>query len=929
MTKYGLRARVYILTIIPTLLIGCLFASYFTFHRNRQLDQFVIEQGINIIEPLAITSEFGLSRNSREQVKQLISTTHRKQSAQISTIAVFDYKNQLFVTSNYHKNLNQLRLSDDEPLPRSTQVEIFPEYVLLRTPIWSETESGLLTLNNGRPVPLGYIVLQFTKERTLLLQLRDTSVAISIVLLGIMISFLFSYLLIKNFSQPLTNIVNVVNRIRQGRLDARVTGTLSGELGILQHGINAMAKSLADYHEEMHQSVDQATSDLRETLEQIEIQNIELDMAKKEAQQAARVKSEFLANMSHELRTPLNGVLGFARQLFKTPLSPGQKDYLYTIENSANNLLSIINDILDFSKLEAGQLTLEQIAFNLRESTNEVATLLAPSAHEKQLEFITMIDPDVPQGIYGDPLRYQQILTNLIGNAIKFTNSGYVLLQITSQPAAEEQHILLTVTIRDTGIGISDDQKGELFQAFKQADTSISRKYGGTGLGLVITQKLVQQMGGAIAIDSEPQQGSTFSFTIDVNTTDMVPADPLPLEQLQGSSLLMYEPHSLAREHYQALCQHWRIRVTSCDSQQKFEERLQQKHYDAVLIGCGYSHHSSTLLKLISTTKPLCDTLLVAVNSVDPELIHRILQAGASHCLNKPLHQHKLAQALLDRQGSPLTDVLAEQIRVPRQKRHLRVLAVDDNSANLKLISAMLTDLVESVDGCRNGQEAVEISEINSYDVIFMDIQMPVLDGIRASQTIRKGTLNKHTPIVAVTAHALSGEKEQLVEQGMDDYLSKPIDEAALISIIEHWCPSDAQNQPAQAKPQAPPQKNTGNASFDWQLALKSAANKSDLALEMLSQLVASFDGVKGHIEKALDAQLEAAELEKHLHKFHGGCAYTGVPRLKKLTSTCELELRANADIESIEPELLEMMDEIDKVRILIEPVLKSGGPVL
>jgi two-component system sensor histidine kinase BarA len=916
MTKYGLRARVYILTILPTLLIGSLLASYFTFHRNQQLDQLVIDQGISIIEPLAITSESGVFRHNRERIKKLISASHRKQSEQIRTIAVFNRNNQLFVTSNYHKDFQQLQIPSGQPLPDKTQVEIFDDYILLRTPIWSESEDGLMTLENGQPTQLGYIAMIFNKERTQLLQMRDTAVALVILLFGSLTSLLFSYLLIKNFSQPLSNIVSVVNRIRQGRLDARVTGSLTGELGVLQKGVNAMAKSLADYHEEMHQSVDQATSDLRETLEQIEIQNIELDMAKKEAQQAAQAKSEFLANMSHELRTPLNGVLGFARQLFKTPLSPGQKDYLHTIENSANNLLSIINDILDFSKLDANQLTLEHIAFNLREATHEVVSLLAPSAHDKQLEFIDMIDPDVPEGIYGDPLRYAQILTNLIGNAIKFTSHGHVLLQIQGKPL-DNNRIKLQINISDTGIGITQEQQKQLFQAFKQADTSISREYGGTGLGLVITKRLVQQMAGNITIDSTPQQGSTFSVSITVDIAEGVPTQTLPLSQLKGSRVLVFEAHSLSRKRYLTLCERWGIVATSCGALQQFEECLHQNQYDAVLLGYSQWHNLSPLLSQIKLTKAHCDNLLVAINSVDPELSLRILQAGASHCLSKPLSEHKLAQALADRQGIPLTDVLAEQIRVPRQKRNLRILAVDDNSANLKLISTMLADLVATVDGCRNGQEAVEISEINRYDLIFMDIQMPILDGISASQVIRRGQPNSATPIIAVTAHAITGEKEQLLSQGMDDYLAKPINEADLIDILERWCPKERGQQTGYREV---------SDSFDWQQALTSAANKPELALEMLRQLLESFDDLRHGITQAQSGDITSKELEQILHKFHGGCAYTGVRRLKQLAATCETALRDNQGIEMIDPELLEMFDEMDKVYTLVTPLLKPAA---
>ncbi|BEU02478.1 hypothetical protein OAG1_12780 [Agarivorans sp. OAG1] len=558
MTKYGLRARVYILTIIPTLFVGILLASYFTFNRNQQLDNFVIEQGVNVIEPLAIASEVGLSRYNREKVKSLISVTHRKMSPLIKSIAVYDKHNQLFVTSNYHRNIRLLQSDPELPLPQSTQVEIYPNRIILRAPIWAEAEGSFAAFSNGKPELLGYISMQYNKDRALLLQFRDTTVALFIVLFGVLISVLFAFQLSKQVTQPITNMVNIVDRIRQGRLDARVDGSYTGELGLLKHGINSMAKSLAEYHEEMHQSIDQATSDLRETLEQIEIQNIELDIAKKEAQQGAKAKSEFLANMSHELRTPLNGVIGFARQLLKTQLNSNQADYLLTIEKSANNLLAIINDILDFSKLEAGKLKLERIDFNFRDTINDVVTLLAPSAQDKNLELNLLIEPSVPEGLRGDPLRLQQVFTNLLGNAIKFTHQGEITVAI-SLIKQQGQQVVLNAAVKDTGIGISKEQQSQLFQAFKQADTSINREYGGTGLGLVITQKLVQHMGGDIKLSSEPEKGAVFSFDIHLEQANMVLGAPLPLTALSQLSVLLYEPHQVSQSVISGLAQQWQL----------------------------------------------------------------------------------------------------------------------------------------------------------------------------------------------------------------------------------------------------------------------------------------------------------------------------------------------------------------------------------
>lgn len=906
MTKYGLRARVYILTILPTLFIGILLASYFTFNRNQQLDNFVIEQGVNVIEPLAIAAEVGLSRHNREQVKGLISVMHQKMSPLIKSIAVYDKQNQLFVTSNYHRNMRLLQSDPALPLPDATQVEIYPNRIILRAPIWAEAEGSFAAFSNGTPEQLGYVSLQYNKDRALLLQFRDTTVALFMVLFGVLISVLFAFQLTKHVTAPITDMVNIVDKIRQGRLDARVDGKFTGELGLLKHGINSMAKSLAEYHEEMHQSIDQATSDLRETLEQIEIQNIELDIAKREAQQAAKAKSEFLANMSHELRTPLNGVIGFARQLLKTPLQANQADYLNTIEKSANNLLAIINDILDFSKLEAGKLRLERIEFNFRDTLNDVVTLLGPSAQEKNLELNMVVDPLIPNGLRGDPLRIQQVLTNLLGNAIKFTTKGQILVDI-ALANRHGQQLNLQVTVTDTGIGISKDQQKQLFQAFKQADTSISREYGGTGLGLVITQKLVQQMGGNISLESEPDKGSSFIFNIEIEVSEVIMGDGIDRAPLDGQSLLLFEPHAHSRRACEAMVATWPLTMDVASDDQAFSDKLEQD-YSAIVLGHSDWQELEPLFASIEQSKASCEQVIALINSSDPEIHQSILQAGAKRCLSKPLNHHKLAQALSGHgPDSEMPAALPEETQT-RDKLPLSVLAVDDNQANLKLITAILKDQVMHIDQCTNGEQAVQAARRQRYDLIFMDIQMPLLDGIAATQEIRKQSQNQDTPIIAVTAHAMGSERENLIKQGFSDYLAKPIDEPALEQCISRWAAEVVSLQSY---------IDVEHPSFSWSTALQRSNNNAQLALEMLEMLMQGFEEIEQQVQLALDGDLDKTELQKHIHRFHGGTAYTGCSRLQGLCATIEAQLLAGSEPQSVEPELLELLDEIASIRAL------------
>ena len=913
MTKYGLRARVLAFTILPTLIIGCLLAGYFSFHRHQQLEAYIIEQGISVIEPLAIASEYGMKQNSRELLKRLLGLTHRKNSAFINSIAVFREDNQLFVTSNFHRGLDMLRLPKGEPIPELTTVDYQDDFIILRTPILEEvtlTESSLLDSKPQRAV--GYISIQMNTDRALIIQYRDTAVAILVVLLGLGLSIYCGLNLVNVVIDPINRMVRAVYQIREGRLDTRVRGQMRGELDMLKNGINAMAKAIAEYHNEMQMNIDQATSDLRETLEQIEIQNVELDMAKKRAQEAARVKSEFLANMSHELRTPLNGVIGFAKQLFKTPLTSNQSDYLSTIEKSAKNLLNIINDILDFSKLEAGKLSLEQIPFSLRDVVNETMTLLAPSAHDKGLELSLRVNGDVPDLLSGDPLRLQQILTNLTGNAIKFTEQGNIDVTISLRKRVENQRVRLAIQIRDTGIGMSQQQQRQLFQPFNQADTSISRRYGGTGLGLVITQKLVQQMDGSIEVDSSLEQGSRFTVTLGMRLASQPHDESRAAISLQDQSILLVEADPWSRAACEAQLQEWRMQVTSVGSLSEAASRGLEA-VTTLLIGLSSTPDLLALQQQLSQLPVRYSRLLFLLNSHEPRLQEQLLALGASHCLSKPVPHSKLLAALTLNHTATAN---APQPVTSRSKLPLNVLAVDDNPANLKLITAMLGDLVAEVHSCQNGRQAVELAQRLEFDLIFMDIQMPILDGISATQTIRQEGCNQQTPIIAVTAHAIPGERERLMAQGMDEYLAKPIDEAQLEKLLRQFTQPPPGQAPTSPEPEVnnPAISNPASSSLrDAELALRQAAGKPELAREMLELLLASLPEVQTLLAQASDAS--AAELLAGIHKLAGGAAYCGMPALQALCHQLESALRRGETVEQLEPELLELQDLLESLQ--------------
>ncbi|ECA1349166.1 two-component sensor histidine kinase BarA [Salmonella enterica] len=909
MTNYSLRARMMILILAPTVLIGLLLSIFFVVHRYNDLQRQLEDAGASIIEPLAVSSEYGMNLQNRESIGQLISVLHRRHSDIVRAISVYDDHNRLFVTSNFHLDPSQMQLPAGAPFPRRLSVDRHGDIMILRTPIISESyspdESAIADAKNTKNM-LGYVALELDLKSVRLQQYKEIFISSVMMLFCIGIALIFGWRLMRDVTGPIRNMVNTVDRIRRGQLDSRVEGFMLGELDMLKNGINSMAMSLAAYHEEMQHNIDQATSDLRETLEQMEIQNVELDLAKKRAQEAARIKSEFLANMSHELRTPLNGVIGFTRLTLKTELNPTQRDHLNTIERSANNLLAIINDVLDFSKLEAGKLILESIPFPLRNTLDEVVTLLAHSSHDKGLELTLNIKNDVPENVIGDPLRLQQVITNLVGNAIKFTESGNIDILVEKR-ALSNTKVQIEVQIRDTGIGIPERDQSRLFQAFRQADASISRRHGGTGLGLVITQKLVNEMGGDISFHSQPNRGSTFWFHINLDLNPNVIIDGPSTACLAGKRLAYIEPNATAAQCTLDLLSDTPVEVIYSPT----FSALPLAHYDIMILSVPVTFREPLTMQheRLAKAASMTDFLLLALPYHAQINAEKLKQGGAAACLLKPLTSTRLLPALteycqLNHHPEPLL--------MDTSKITMTVMAVDDNPANLKLIGALLEDKVQHVELCDSGHQAVDRAKQMQFDLILMDIQMPDMDGIRACELIHQLPHQQQTPVIAVTAHAMAGQKEKLLSAGMNDYLAKPIEEEKLHNLLLRYKPGA--NVAARLMAPEPAEFIFNpNATLDWQLALRQAAGKPDLARDMLQMLIDFLPEVRNKIEEQLVGE-NPNGLVDLVHKLHGSCGYSGVPRMKNLCQLIEQQLRSGVHEEELEPEFLELLDEMDNV---------------
>ncbi|MEE8342578.1 MAG: ATP-binding protein, partial [Gammaproteobacteria bacterium] len=493
-----------------------------------------------------------------------------------------------------------------------------------------------------------------------------------------------------------------------------VTGLALGLLLARCHGNRKTS------HRDIHGRIDQVSGQLQDALVALEKQNDELDAAHKRALQASKVKSEFLANMSHEIRTPMNGIIGFADLLSRTKLTPKQNDYVETIRTSAANLLTIVNDILDFSKIESGKLVLENLPFDLRETMDNALALLAPAAHEKGLELVLLVYHDVPLRLLGDPVRIRQIVINLVSNAVKFTPQGSVVVRVMIEENSEH-NALIRVSINDTGIGLTKQEQLRLFEAFSQGDTSATRRFGGTGLGLIISKRLVEDMGGTIGLESERGTGSTFWFK--VRWDKQSSAQNFPASRvLKDCSVLVYDSHPLAKLAASHSLQSWGVKVTEMPTLDAVAAALdgsdeEAMTYNLVLIGFDKKEGNRTIAApLLKSLSSQSVPVLVLISSDNPDYMDQICAWGAKACLSKPARSEVLYREIieligdLDQHRTADTDSSMGD-GVKPQPHTLNVLLADDNDINRKLITIQLQQLGARVTEATNGKNALQLAE--------------------------------------------------------------------------------------------------------------------------------------------------------------------------------------------------------------------------
>ncbi|XYJ09208.1 response regulator [Telluria sp. B2] len=849
---------------------------------------------------VATNSADALVFNDRSLASALLAALKAKE--EISSAALYDRKGKLFAAYRSPAHANE------KPAPQLAAFDAaaLAQANLIGARLWSPRMRLYRPVTSGQ-AQVGVIVI----EVDLVAMWLDIASSVAVIGAAMFVSLLVSQAAARRFTRsitdPVTQLIQTARQVSESQnYTLRVPHQRNDELGALIDSFNDMLAQI--------EGRGAALVNHRDELErQVSVRTEQLERAKNAAEAASRAKSAFLATMSHEIRTPMNGVLGMAEMLLGTELSEAQRNYTRLVKRSGEHLLVIINDILDFSKIEAGKLTIEYINFNLWDLLEDIHTVYTPQAQAKGIALDFDIANDIPVAICGDPNRLRQIMANLLGNAIKFTEQGRIdaRVRIASE---DSQAVMLRFEVRDTGIGISREARSRIFEAFSQADDSTTRKYGGTGLGLAISKQLVELMGGTIGVDNGKQGGSVFWFTVgfDKRRVDPdVPGVATPGVAASGGQqhtiddlrVLVVDEDGASRVGLERHLAAWRVTCEGATSAAEALEKLDAaaragRPFDAAVLDMELKQSSGLLLGATIKTNPATRAtrlILLSPERLAADPVQR-RAAGVAYQLIKPARAADLFACLATRpRGS--TAPAPQFVPPPSEPRPAglarvrRVLLAEDNPVNVEVARAMLESLGLQAQVARNGLEALQAVRAGDYEAVLMDCQMPVMDGFAATTMIRReereAGRERTMPVIAITANALQGDREACLAAGMDDYLSKPFTQQQLAAVIGRWIalPIAGSVHHGDAPPALPEEAR--------EVIHRDVINTT--ALEKIRAL--SRDGGDALVQKVVNAYV--GDVPQHLHTLRQAIGATDAGTVKRIAHSLK-SASANVGAETL-----------------------------
>ncbi|MEO9273974.1 response regulator [Marinomonas sp. 5E14-1] len=896
----------------PAFVVSLLACFFLLSSRFSDLDQNLYERTEHITEQVATTSEYAIVFSDERMIHRTLQNALSHED--ISSIQIFDSEQHIIAELGKSPTLQDSAFSAE-----ADRITEYGEYLeSIRQIYYSNntldstlpSQATLFEPQNQRNL-IGWVRIEASKSVAQIKKYQYASIIIFILIAYNILMAVGAFRISRKLSQPINKLSSALNRLVKGQFSTVKLIKLPAEYSDLQKDLLDLTERLENHTEELITGIDQATEDIRRSMDSMEEKSAQLHIANREATESNRLKSQFLANISHEVRTPLNAILGYTKTLQKEIREPQQKLYVDTIQQSTNSLLAIIGDILDFSKIEAGKLSLESNHFNLKSLIDEIYQTLSINvlSKEKHIDLVPEFGENIPEWFIGDRIRVRQILTNLIGNAIKFTHQGSIRTKV-SLLSEHEENMMLSFQVIDTGIGIPEQKINRLFKPFSQIDTSTTRQFGGTGLGLVITKKLVEQMNGRIEVSSDPRIGSTFRFTLCLKVS---PKATITYEPLNRHVILL-EPSTTYRGYINKYLQDIGVGCSSCSDLEQVITLINKQHdqTDAILLSVTSDAQSIAEAKeLILYSSQQYGIPCILMIQPPGQISHYTdLKNVCKDILLKPVSQSRLYTVLQNVDHTVLIEAPAPEVQMEKLEG-IKILAVDDSPINLQLLKHWLTPKGLEVSIAYSGHQAIEMATQDKYDIIFMDIQMPEMDGMETTQQLRLLESYKDTPIIALTAHALESEQQQILASGMNAYLTKPVDEEVLLNTIETWhTNTDSFQDQVDEKMQN---------IFSLEKALNIVDGRADIAKEMFDMLANSLEAEKKLIKHHLENQ-DTGKLIEVIHRIHGASKYTGTINLARHAGFLETHLKELGleEIEGVVEDFMEAIEELVSHRKLI-----------